>query len=48
MKTLSKFLLVLCLGAVIYFATIGRSELYELMDMVSAAIQAIAQNYTKK
>ena len=48
MKAISKLLLVACVAAVIYFATIGRSDFYRLLDTINEVIEAIGHNYLKK
>ena len=48
MKTLMRLVFVAVLLLAIYFATIGRSDFYRLLDDVSDVIQAIGNNYTKK
>lgn len=48
MKTLFRLVFVAVLLLAIYFATIGRSEFYRLLDAVSDVIQAIGNNYMKK
>lgn len=48
MKTLFRILVLVLIGCVIYFATIGRNDFYRLLDAVSEIIQAIGNNYLKK
>ncbi len=48
MKTLFRIALLAAIGLAIYFATIGRSDFYRLLDAFSDAIQVIGNNYLKK
>ena len=48
MKTLTRILVVAAIAGVIYFATIGRDQFYDLLDFFSDLISAIASGYLKK
>jgi hypothetical protein len=48
MKIVSRILLVLAIIGAIYFATIGRNDLFRIIDTIYDVIQAFAANYTKK
>ncbi len=48
MKTLKRILIVVAIGCVIYFSSIGRRDFYSLLDFFSNLIQVIADNYLKK
>ena len=48
MKTLMRIVLVAAIAGVIYFATIGRDQFYDLLDFFYEFIQAIAGGYLKK
>ena len=48
MKTVSRILLVLAIIGAIYLATIGRNDLFRIIDAIYDVIQAFAANYTKK
>jgi hypothetical protein len=48
MKTVTRFVIVAAIAAAIYFATIGRSQFYDLLDFFNEMIQAIASGYLKK
>jgi hypothetical protein len=47
-KTITRILLVVVIGCVIYFATIGRDDWYRLVETINDAIQVIGANYLKK
>lgn len=48
MKTVTRILIVAAIAGVIYFATIGRNQFYDLLDFFSDLISAIAGGYLKK
>lgn len=48
MKSLGRILILACVAALIYFATIGRDDFYRLSAAIYDAIQIIGANYTKK
>jgi len=48
MKTLMRIVVVVLVIGVIYFATIGRDQFYDLLDFFSEFISAIAGGYLKK
>jgi len=48
MKTVTRIVIVAAIAAAIYFATIGRSQFYDLLDFFNEIIQAIASGYLKK
>ena len=48
MKTITRIVIVAAIICVIYFATIGREQFYDLLDFLSEILQAIASGYLKK
>lgn len=48
MKTVTRIVIVAAIAGVIYFATIGRNQFYDLLDFFYDFIQAIAGGYLKK
>jgi len=48
MKTVTRIVIVALIAGVIYFATIGRDQFYDLLDLFYDFIQAIAGGYLKK
>jgi len=48
MKTVTRIVFVAAIAGVIYFATIGRDQFYDLLDFFYEIIQAIAGGYLKK
>ena len=48
MKTVTRIAFVAAVAGVIYFATIGRNQFYDLLDFFYELIQAIAGAYLKK
>ena len=48
MKTITRIVVVALIAGVIYFATIGRDQFYDLLDFFYDFIQAIAGGYLKK
>ena len=48
MKTVTRIVIVAAIAGVIYFATIGRNQFYDLLDFFSDFISAIASGYLKK
>ncbi|HSE20357.1 MAG TPA: hypothetical protein VLB68_01830 [Pyrinomonadaceae bacterium] len=48
MKTFSRLLLIVAVLAIIYLATIGRDDLYRILDAINDVIQAFAANYQRK
>jgi hypothetical protein len=48
MKTVTRILIVALIAGVIYFATIGRDQFYDLLDFFYDFIAAIAAGYLKK
>ena len=48
MKTITRVVFVAAIAGVIYFATIGRDQFYDLLDFFYSMIQAIAAGYLKK
>jgi len=48
MKSVTRIVIVALIVAVIYFATIGREQFYDLLDFFSEFISAIAGGYLKK
>jgi hypothetical protein len=48
MKTITRLVIVALIVCVIYFATIGKNQFYDLMDFFSELIDAIAKGYLKK
>jgi len=48
MKSVTRIVIVALIAAVIYFATIGRDQFYDLLDFFSEFISAIAGGYLKK
>lgn len=48
MKTLTRIVVVAAIAGVIYFATIGREQFYDLLDFFYDIIAAIAAGYLKK
>ena len=48
MKTLTRILVVAMVVSIIYFATIGKNEFYNLMDTISDVFGTIGNNYLKK
>lgn len=48
MKTVTRIVIVAAIAGVIYFATIGRDQFYDLLDFFYDIIQAVASGYLKK
>jgi hypothetical protein len=48
MKTVTRIVLVAVVAGVLYFATIGNKQFYELLTFFSDVIQAFADNYIRK
>lgn len=48
MKTVTRIVVVAAIVGVIYFATIGRTQFYDLLDFFYEIIQTIAGGYLKK
>ena len=48
MKTVTRIVFVAAIVGVIYFATIGRDQFYDLLDFFYEFIAAIAGGYLKK
>ena len=48
MKTLTRIVIVAAVAGAIYFLTIGREQLYDLLDFFYEIIDAIAKGYLKK
>jgi len=48
MKTVTRIVILAAIAGVIYFATIGRDQFYDLLDFFSELISAIARGYLKK
>jgi hypothetical protein len=48
MKTITRIVVVALIVCVIYFATIGREQFYDLMEFFSELIDAVARGYLKK
>ena len=48
MKTVTRLVIVAAIAGVIYFATIGRDQFYDLLDFFNEIIAAIAAGYLKK
>ena len=48
MKTVTRIVVLALIAGVIYFATIGRDQFYDLLDFFYEIIQAIAAGYLKK
>jgi hypothetical protein len=48
MKTVTRIVIVAAIAALVYFATIGRDQFYDLLDFFSDLISAIAAGYLKK
>ena len=48
MKALTRLVVIALIAGVIYFATIGRDQFYDLLDMFYDFIAAIAGGYLKK
>ncbi|HEX6715537.1 MAG TPA: hypothetical protein VF088_00415 [Pyrinomonadaceae bacterium] len=48
MKTVTRIVVVAVIVAVIYFSTIGRNQLYDMLDFLYDIINAIAAGYLKK
>jgi len=48
MKTVTRIVMVAVIAGVIYFATIGRDQFYDLLDFFYDFIAAIANGYLKK
>ena len=48
MKTITRIVLLAVIVGVIYFATIGRDQFYDLLDFFYDIINAIAAGYLKK
>lgn len=48
MKTVGRIILVAAIAGAIYFATIGRDQFYDLLNVISDLLQVIADNYLKK
>jgi hypothetical protein len=48
MKKVTRILVVALIAGVIYFATIGRDQCYDLLDLFYDFIAAIAGGYLKK
>ncbi len=48
MKTITRIVLLAAIVGVIYFATIGRDQFYDLLDFFYDIINAIAAGYLKK
>jgi hypothetical protein len=47
-KIVTRIVLVAAIAGVIYFATIGRDQFYDLLDFFYEIIGAIAAGYLKK
>jgi hypothetical protein len=47
-KTITRIVIVAVLAGVIYFATIGRDQFYDLLDFFYEIVQAVAAGYLKK
>lgn len=48
MKTITRIVIVALIVCVVYFATIGREQFYDLLDFFYEIINAIAKGYLKK
>jgi len=48
MKTLMRIVVVILVICVIYFATIGRDQFYDVLDVLYDFVQALAGGYLKK
>jgi len=48
MKAVTRIVIVAAIAGVIYFATIGRDQFYDLLDFFYEIISAIAGVYLKK
>ncbi|HWF87976.1 MAG TPA: hypothetical protein VE980_18880 [Pyrinomonadaceae bacterium] len=48
MKTLMRIVVVVLVIGVIYFATIGRDQFYDVLDVLYDFVQALAGGYLKK
>ena len=48
MKTVTRIVFVAAIVGVIYFATIGRDQFYDLLDFFYEMIAAIGAGYLKK
>ena len=48
MKTVTRIVIVALIAGAIYFATIGRDQFYDLLDLFYDFIAAIAGGYLKK
>jgi len=48
MKTIMRLVFVAAIIGVIYFATIGRDQFYDLLDFLYEILGAIAGGYLKK
>ena len=48
MKTITRIVIVAAIAGVIYFATIGRDQFYDLLDFFYEIVGAIAAGYPKK
>ena len=48
MKTVTRIVMVAAIAGVIYFATIGRDQFYDLLDTFYEFVAAIAGGYLKK
>jgi len=48
MKTLMRIVVVILVIGVIYFATIGRDQFYDVLDVLYDFVQALAGGYLKK
>ena len=48
METLMRIVVVILVIGVIYFATIGRDQFYDVLDVLYDFVQALAGGYLKK
>ena len=48
MKALTRLVVIALIAGVIYFATIGRDQFYDLLDFFYEMIAAIGAGYLKK
>ena len=48
MKTVTRIVFVAAIVGVIYFATIGRDQFYDVLDVLYDFVQALAGGYLKK
>lgn len=48
MKAITRIVIVVAIAGVIYFATYGRDQFYDLLDFFYNLVQAVASGYLKK